>query len=255
MACFYCGKRSVSSPDVGDCEESCAKAVCIEATSSRPQDYHADQCNCGCSKLVCIYEQDEHARRVHNSSLEDCFPDSATMSGLGAAWAIEHSAQVRIDRLSADQAEIRRAVFRYLTVKPSLERGQKWPSGTIEHPNYFELELPTEEQWPRIAALLVPHVMDTITRSWPKMRNLDYKYGLGRELNERLDRLVSSERAPDAWFQFSPRLALLVYQDDDDSSLAAKRSFPIFDGRLSWRQAPATLGAVVQQQGAPPLTR
>lgn len=264
MACFYCGKRKLTSPDVGDCEESCAKAVCIQTTSIRPQDYHADQCNCGCGKLVCIYEQSQHSRRTHNSNVEDCFPGSVALAGLGAAWAIEHSAQVPFDRPGADQAEIRSAVFRYVTVTRPSDRDFKLPFGTSDEPNYFDLELPGRQQWPGVAAALVPYVINSIIRSWPKVRNPDYKYGLGRKLNERLDALASSgalpgqlERNPAAvlpsWFAFSPRLALLVVQHGASTSLRDRTRGMSFDLGLPWTDAPATLDEVIQQQGAPPL--
>lgn len=265
MACFYCGKRSVNSPDVGDCAENCAKPVCIEATSSRPQDYHADQCNCGCAKLVCIYEQDMHARNAHQSSVEDCFPDSAAISGLGAAWAIEHSAQVDIDLPNADQAEIRRALFRYLTVKQSFNKDRRWLFGTTDSPNYFELQLPEHSDWPWYAAGLVPRIMETISRSWPRMRNLDYKYGLGRELNERLDRFAKLEgsefsrplrlRNLQNWYRLSPRLTMLVVQQSAVRGIDSTNFTKLFGIRGSWASAPATLEAVIQQRGAPPLTR
>lgn len=271
MACFYCGRRHISSDDAGVCSENCNKLVCIQAISSRPQDYHGDQCNCGCAELVCIYEMHRHAKNRHGSTVENCFPDSAAQAGLGAAWALEQSGNVRVDQPTPDGAEIRRAIYRFVTIERPPAGDVPLPFATADSPDYYDRPLlRTGEPWLPTAAALVPYVFGALVRCWPRVKNLDFKYGLGRRVNERMDALVAASArhrdlvanpAPvlQAWFDFSPRLALLFITQGRDKGLRDRVQIVpgnhdvsrVLKAGTAWKDAPATLADVNMQHGAP----
>lgn len=259
MACYYCSKSSVNSSDVGRCEEQCGKLVCTHGVSSRPHDYHADHCDCGCASLVCVYEMRDHAKLTHRSTVEQCFPSSSTHIALGAGGAIEDSADIDVSSSSDHAVEIRRAVFRFVEFNgvptadmPLPIRSQRRMDEDLE----FRVR---PDDWPRVAAALVPHMMTNLVRSWRRVPR-QTRENVDSDIAERIERLVKSryadprhfkskrEEVVAAWYDFSPRLAFLFAEYGPFDLLSSLRQLHAHDFGMPeqasyqhWRDVPQRL--------------
>jgi len=169
---------------------------------------------------------------------------------------------------------VRRAIYRFVTIERPPAGDVPLPFATTDKPDYYDMPASQGgEPWLTTAAALVPYVMGSLIRSWPRVKNLDFKYGLGRRVNERMDALVAASVQPrdlaknparvlQAWFDFSPRLALLFIAHGRDRSVGDRvRAAPgalqghelnrSIKSGMAWKDAVAVLEDVNVQQGAP----
>jgi hypothetical protein len=263
MACFYCSKCSVSSSDVGHCEETCNKLVCTRGVSSRPHDYHADHCDCGCASLVCVYEMKSHAKKVHKSTVEQCFPSSSTHVALGAGAAIEDSATIDVDGNTEEAREIRRAIVRFVEFNDLFIADMPLPMD-VHGRRHGELEFKvTAQHWPQIAAAAVPRIMQNIGKSWDRARD-EIKDEVSAEVRQRIERLVAFQQADlgflkrfpqnviDVWFDLSPRLTYLFVQHAPDKLrspvLGVPPSHLPASAPADWRSMPQHLTSPAHKQ-------
>jgi hypothetical protein len=107
MACFYCNKQYVSTPDNGSCVE-CNNAVCTSPPQRPDKVYHGVTCTCTCRKLVCRYDAPTHAA-THGHQTSDCFP--ASVAGF-ASDALASSVRAAQERRTAERLD-RDAVDRF----------------------------------------------------------------------------------------------------------------------------------------------
>lgn len=85
--CHYCARLDAlpNVPDHGICPV-CHFAVCAHPSGRANGYFHAEQCSCGCRKLICEFDINEHAVKVHGQSgPEPCFPALTGTTALQAA--------------------------------------------------------------------------------------------------------------------------------------------------------------------------
>jgi hypothetical protein len=209
---------------------------------------------------VCIYEFDQHSHNAHESTPEHCFPNSIARASLDAGTAIEDSDQKRIDWFKVDQLSqveerINRAIFRFTTMKQI----------PLDRPpfSFADAIAANGDIWRRIAAVLVPRLFDSLVHATP--RASEWRMELGHELNGRLEMLVRSgadlrmlkedpAKTLVAWFEFCPRLLLLMIQYESDQRwLPFLRKIYLYlpddfrvaiDQQLAWYAMPHTLDRV-----------
>lgn len=73
MKCFYCRKEGQAVDASGQCRE-CNKPVCTYPPSRFDKVFHGEECQCGCSYIVCDPHAGEHASSRHGSLVPQCFP-------------------------------------------------------------------------------------------------------------------------------------------------------------------------------------
>lgn len=227
MSCFYCAGAEVNSHDVGPCEGACAKHVCVVGTTARPNDYHADRCGCGCAKLICIYDMRSHVQLEHpNMPPGHCFHNSAAHAGLAAGEALERSAEFGDRTPGSDKDKYGRAIYRFLEIVPIEYTVLPRRLGAGLDTPGLAGKLFTAKNWERLAASLAPHVVLTIARYWPRVSEPQLAGRVDPEFERRLEVFLKSgyaesERLPEngtakgmlqAWFDFSPRLTMLIVQ-------------------------------------------
>jgi hypothetical protein len=225
MACFYCAQGQVNSQDAGICRGHCAQTVCVAGIAVVPDEYHADQCNCGCGALICIYDMDAHARG-HRSASWRCFPNSVARAGLMAGAAIENTADSTEEASVRIPNKDRRALGRFTKILRIPRSSVPLPfDPPADLRDYGSVSGPLEP-WERLAAALVPPVLLALARSWPFVSDELLKMRIDSELQKRLSDLAQygtldprrasrndqAAVALRAWYEFSPRLAALLIQ-------------------------------------------
>lgn len=120
MACHYCKKEGHANvPDTGNCAE-CTKLVCTNPSGRGDNKYHAEECFCGCGKIVCVHEILKHSTG-HKSTVQNCFPELSLLSGLDAAVASVNSLVSYFLEPPTMEVVISRMNFFLFSISPGLE--------------------------------------------------------------------------------------------------------------------------------------
>lgn len=205
MACFYCARAKVNSPDAGPCYK-CKNNICVDGLSARAHRYHGDTCICGCGELICIYHMDDHARNEHKSTIETCFANTALMVSLVAAAALEDiagakSGSQRIDGALSDIGE-----FLAVVNPPVLDGKPLNASPETALAAFISQKSVPGKAGAHLALDLspvLPEIFKSVQKSWVKLGD-DGQSKYAGELRARLNSLAS----------YSGELAALGFDQD-----------------------------------------